>query len=311
MGLHSGQFCPGTNCPPIHGSGLFAIIRNVNAHNEQVERRTEIGEFLKTRRLAIQPEDVGLSRDSGRRRRAQGLRREEVAALAAISTDYYARIEQGRRGAPWPTLETIASALRLDQAGRDYLLELSMRPPAQPRQRKAQRASPHLLRLLDDLATIPALLLGRRMDVLGWNAMAAALMVTDFDQLPARQRNYVRMVFTDPAVRRLYPDWEQSGRLCVALLHMEVARDPHDPRLTELVGELSIQDVDFRRWWSDHQVAIRNRGVKRFNHPEVGEITLDWETLACVGDPDQQLITWSAEAGTTSHDRLMALRARH
>lgn len=278
-------------------------------YNEQVERRTEIGDFLKTRRLAIQPEDVGLSRDSGRRRRAQGLRREEVAELAAISTDYYARIEQGRRAAPWPTLETIAGALRLDQAGRDYLLELSMRPVSRPpRKSKAQRASPHLLRLLDDLATMPGLILGRRMDVLGWNAMAAALMVTDFARLPARQRNYARLVFTDPAVRRLYPDWEQTGRLCVALLHMEVARDPHDPRLAELVGELSIQDVDFRRWWSDHQVAIRNRGVKRFDHPRVGSLTLEWDTLACVGDPDQQLITWSAEAGTASHDRLAELR---
>ncbi|KAF0963176.1 helix-turn-helix domain-containing protein [Rhodococcus sp. T7] len=278
-------------------------------YNEQVERRTEIGDFLKTRRLAVQPEDVGLSRDSGRRRRAQGLRREEVAELAAISTDYYARIEQGRRAAPWPTLETIAGALRLDQAGRDYLLELSMRPPSRPpRKNKAQRASPHLLRLLDDLATMPALILGRRMDVLGWNAMAAALMVTDFAKLPTGQRNYVRLVFTDPAVRRLYPDWEQTGRLCVALLHMEVARDPHDPRLAELVGELSIQDVDFRRWWSDHQVAIRNRGVKRFDHPRVGSLTLEWDTLACVGDPDQQLITWSAEAGTASHDRLAELR---
>ena len=278
-------------------------------YNEQVERRTEIGDFLKTRRLAVQPEDVGLSRDSGRRRRTQGLRREEVAELAAISTDYYARIEQGRRAAPWPTLETIAGALRLDQAGRDYLLELSMRPPSRPpRKSKAQRASPHLLRLLDDLATMPALVLGRRMDVLGWNAMAAALMVTDFAKLPTRQRNYVRLVFTDPAVRRLYPDWEQTGRLCVALLHMEVARDPHDPRLAELVGELSIQDVDFRRWWSDHQVAIRNRGVKRFDHPRVGCLTLEWDTLAHVGDPDQQLITWSAEAGTASHDRLAELR---
>jgi hypothetical protein len=230
--------------------------------------------------------------------------------LAVISTDYYARIEQGRRGAPWQTLDSIANALRLDQAGRDYLLQLSMHPPARPRRGRAQRASPHLLRLLDDLATTPALLLGRRMDVLGWNPMAAALMVTDFAALPVRQRNYVRLVFTDPAVRRLYSDWEQTGRLCVALLHMEVARDPHDRRLTELVGELSIQDVDFRRWWTDHQVAIRNRGVKQFDHPDVGEITLDWDTLACVGDPDQQLITWSAKAGTTSHDRLMALRQR-
>jgi transcriptional regulator with XRE-family HTH domain len=281
----------------------------MNEYNKQVERRHEIGEFLKTRRLSLQPEDVGLSRDSNRRRRVPGLRREEVAALAAISTDYYARIEQGRREAPWPTLDTIASALHLDQAGRDYLLELSMRPLVRPLQRKAQRPSPHLLRLLDDLATMPAVLLGRRMDVLGWNAMATAFMATNFAQLPARQRNYVRLVFTDPSVRQLYVDWEKTGRLCVALLHMEVARDPQDPRLTELVGELSIQDVDFRRWWGDRQVAIRNRGVKRFNHPEVGELILDWDTLACVGDPDQQLITWSAKAGSISHDRLMSLRA--
>ncbi len=278
----------------------------MNDQNGAGEHLNQLGDFLKARRMEVQPKDVGLPNPSGRRR-AQGLRREEVAALAAISTDYYTRIEQGRRTAPWPTLDAIARVLRIDEAGRDYLVELATNPALRPRRRQAQRASDHLNRLIGDLKTIPALVLGRRMDVLAWNPMAASLMVTDFAQVPERQRNYVHILFTDPAVRALYRDWEGAGRVCVAQLHMEAARDPHDPRLAELVGELSLRDADFRRWWGDHLVAARSNGVKQFRHPIVGDLTLEWDTLTCASDPDQQLITWSARPGTTSHERLLSL----
>jgi len=272
----------------------------------EMDRRNQVGEFLKARRLELRPERAGLSVDLDPRRRVQGLRREEVAALASISPDYYARIEQGRRSAPWPTMDAIARALRLDEDGRDYLFELTAKDAAQPRQRRTQKVSPHSQRLLDGLTGIPALILGRRMDILAWNPLASALLA-DFEAIPERRRNYVRLVFTDPAMRILYPDWSQDARLCVSQLHMEVSRGPQDPRLTELVGELSVIDMDFRRWWSDHQVAVRSRGVKRFHHPLVGDLTLDWDTLSCAADPDQQLISWTAEQGSESHERLLAL----
>jgi transcriptional regulator with XRE-family HTH domain len=270
------------------------------------DRRNELGEFLRARRTEMRPERVGLPAPSDPRRRVQGLRREEVAALASISPDYYARIEQGRRGAPWATLDAIARALRLDEAGRDYLFELSAKDDERPRQRRAQKVAPHFARLLDDLRATPALILGRRMDILAWNRLAAALL-TDFDAIGERHRNYVRIIFTDPSMRDLYANWDHDARVCVAQLHMEIARDPHDSRLAELVGELSVLDADFRRWWSDHQVAVRSGGVKTFAHPLVGELTLGWDTLTCAGDPDQQLITWSAEPGTPSHQRLLQL----
>lgn len=270
------------------------------------DRRNELGKFLKARRQELRPEQVGLPASSDPRRRVKGLRREEVAALASISPDYYARIEQGRRGAPWPTLDTIARALRLDVAGREYLFELSEQDADRPRRRRAQKVPTHLRRLLEELTEIPALVLGRRMDILAWNPLAAAL-ITDFAAIPEDHRNYVRIVFTDPSVRTLYPHWDQNARLCVAQLHMEVARDPRDPRLAQLVGELSVLDTDFRRWWSDHQVAVRSRGVKDFHHPIVGDLTLDWDSLSSTDDPEQQLISWSAEPGSPSAERLQLL----
>ncbi|MFI5693248.1 helix-turn-helix domain-containing protein [Kribbella sp. NPDC051586] len=272
------------------------------------ERGNELGEFLKARRMELRPELAGLPKPSDPRRRVKGLRREEVAALAAISPDYYARIEQGRRGAPWSTLDAIARALRLDDAGREYLFGLSATDAARPRRRRSQKVPVQVQRLLDNLSGMPALVLGRRMDVLAWNQLAAAL-ITDFGGIPERHRNYIRVLFTDPDMRILYPRWEETARLCVAQLHMEVARDPREPRLAGLVGELSVLDADFRRWWSDHQVVVRSRGTKDFRHPVVGDLTLDWDTLTCAGDPDQQLISFSAEPGSPSHKGLSALAA--
>ncbi|MFF2316926.1 helix-turn-helix domain-containing protein [Arthrobacter sp. NPDC058097] len=270
------------------------------------ERRNEPGEFLKARRTALQPELIGLLTGPDPRRRVAGLRREEVAALASISPDYYTRIEQGRRSAPWSTLNTIAKVLHLDDASRDYLFELSAKNPAGSHQRRAQKVPSQMQRLLDDLTDVPAIILGRRMDILAWNPLAAAL-ITDFSTIPQRHRNYVRLTFTDPAMRDLYADWEQAARLCVGQLHMEVARDPRDPGLAELVGDLSVFDGDFRRWWGDYQVAVRSRGVKHFHHPIVGDLALDWATLTHADDPDQQLVFWSAEPGSPTHRRLRTL----
>ena len=301
-----GGFCPGTvlswdRIGPLTISALPArLVRmSTNAH------RAELGAFLKARRRELSPATVGLPQTEGRRRVA-GLRREEVALLASISSDYYTRLEQGRRQASQTVLETLAEVLRLDDDERSYMFDLAGKDASRPRRRPVQKVQPQLRRLLGDLTTTPAVVLGRRMDILAWNPMAAAL-ITDFDRIPEKQRNLVRLVFVDPAVRALYPDWKGVAHTGVAQLRMEAARDPHDTRLAALVGELSVQDADFRRWWGAHHVAVRGMGTKVFRHPLAGDLTLDWDTLVCASDPDQQLVTWTAEPGTPSHDGLRIL----
>ncbi|MYV97811.1 helix-turn-helix domain-containing protein [Streptomyces sp. SID3343] len=267
--------------------------------------RDELGAFLKARRMELTPAMVGLPQTGGRRR-VKGLRREEVALLASISTDYYTRLEQGRRQASQSVLESLTEVLRLDDDEREYVYGLAGKDEPRPRRVSAQKVQPRLRRLLDDLAGTPAMVLGRRMDVLAWNSMAAAL-ITDFGKVPEKQRNMVRLVFMDPAFRALYPDWKNVAHACVAQLRMEAARDPHDLRLAALVGELSVQDADFRRWWGAHHVAARGMGTKVYHHPVAGDLTLDWDTLTCATDPDQQLVTWTTEPGSPSHDGLRIL----
>ncbi|MFC9651139.1 MULTISPECIES: helix-turn-helix domain-containing protein [unclassified Streptomyces] len=265
----------------------------------------ELGEFLRARRAGLSPRTVGLP-DSGSPRRVPGLRREEVAQLAAISTDFYTRLEQGRIQASAPVLAALARVLHLDDDQRDYLFGLAGKDQKRPRRRALQKVQPQLRRLLDDLTATPAIVMGRRMDVLAWNALAAAL-VTDFGRIPERHRNYVRLVFTDPAMRTLYSDWETVARTCAAQLRMEAAKYPDDPRLAALVGELSVQDPQFRQWWAAHHVATLSVGTKTLHHPVAGDLTLDWDTLTASTDPDQQLVIWTAEAGTPSHDGLRIL----
>ena len=269
--------------------------------------RSELGDFLHARRGELSPDMVGLP-DTGNRRRVRGLRREEVAALASISTDFYTRLEQGRRRASEDVLTAIARVLRLSTDERDYVFELSGREQ-RPGRPSPQRAQPQLRRLLGDLATTPAVVLGRRTDILAWNPMAAALF-TDFGLLPAQNRNFVRLVFCDQSVRSLYPHWEHAARNGVAQLRREAARDPDDPELAALVDELSARDKDFQRWWTAHQVSLRDTGSNEVRHPVVGDLTLDWAALVCTADPDQQLFTWTAEPGTPSHDALRELASR-
>jgi transcriptional regulator with XRE-family HTH domain len=266
----------------------------------------ELGEFLKARRAELTPGDVGLP-DSPQARRVVGLRREEVALLGAISTDYYTRLEQGRIQASGPVLGELAQVLRLNEDQRAYLFQLAGKDLLQrPYRRARQKVQPQLRRLLDDLTTTPAFVMGRRTEILAWNAMAAAL-VADFGQIPEKRRSYIRLLFTDPAMRTLYPDWENVARMAVAQLRMEAARAPGDPRMNALVGELSTRDEQFRTWWAAHLVAGRGVGTKHLNHPVVGALTLDWDTLSCAVDPEQHLIVWTAEPGSTSDDGLRLL----
>jgi transcriptional regulator with XRE-family HTH domain len=270
-------------------------------------RSAELGAFLKARRRALHPEDLGLA--GGENRRVPGLRREEVADSAAISTDYYARIEQGRRTVSVEVLESIVRALRLDREEREYAIALAGRDPrggAEPAQQ--QRVLPALQILLDEITSAPALVLGPRMDILAWNTMAAALLL-DFAALEEHQRNYVWLVFNANEIRQLYVDWEDVGRRCVAQLRMDAVRDPDDPATARLVDELSIKHADFRHWWAAHEVATGAGGTKVLRHPVAGPLSLRWNTYTAEVEVEQhqRLVVWTAEAGSPSADALKLL----
>ncbi len=270
-----------------------------------VQRRPDgLGDFLKARRAQLTPREVGLP-EADMHRRVAGLRREEVAQLAAISVDYLTRLEQGRVPASASVLITLSRALRLDDDQQAYLYELAGKTPL-PRRRPAQKARPAMQRLLGQLTETPAVVLGRRLDILAWNDSATALY-TDFARLTARRRNYVRLLFTDPAVRALHVNWDHDARAVVAALRMEAAKDPGDPELAVLVGELSVQDADFRTWWATHQVTRTGYGTKHYRHPLVGDITLDCDTWDSPDGSGQRLMVLTAEPGTPSHERLRIL----
>jgi transcriptional regulator with XRE-family HTH domain len=265
----------------------------------------ELGDFLKARRAQLKPQEVGLP-DGGSARKVAGLRREEVAQLAAISVDYLTRLEQGRVQASVAVLVTLARALRLDDDQQTYLYELVGKTPIRPRRRPAQKLRPAMRRLLNQLTETPAIVFGRRFDILAWNALAAALYA-DFAQIPANRCNYVRLLFTDPGFRALHAHWEHDASTVVAALRMEAAKDPDDPELALLVGELAVQDPDFRTWWATHQVTGSGHGTKHYRHPIVGDLTLDCDTWNSPDGSGQRLMVLTAEPGTPSHDGLHML----
>ncbi|MRH90575.1 helix-turn-helix domain-containing protein [Nocardia sp. SYP-A9097] len=265
---------------------------------------SELGEFLKAKRASISPEDVGLPA-IGNPRRVRGLRREEVALLAAVSVDHYTRLEQGRVAAASENLLAgIARALRLNEEEHEYLRMLVRARPAR-RGQSAPEVSQALRDLLDTLPT-PAFVLGPRTDILAWNAAAAALFV-DFAEIPVQQRALVRLVFLDPRMRAVFTDWEAVAAEAVDRLRMAAARTPDDPRLTQLVGELSVHDADFRRWWAGHGVRAMAGGRKRMHHPVVGDLELDWQVLQVLSTTGQSLVTYTAPVGSPSHEALRIL----
>jgi transcriptional regulator with XRE-family HTH domain len=273
-----------------------------------MDSRTELGEFLRSRRAAVKPQDVGLQ-DYGRRR-VPGLRREELSMLAGVSVEHYTRIEQGRGvRASAQVLDAIASALSLSDAERAHLHDLAEpepEPTSRRRPRLQQRVAPGIVRLLGQLHDHPAFVLGRRMDVLAWNPLAAALL-GDFSRLEPRRRNMARLVFLDEETIALYPEWERVARETVAFLRRDSARDLEDPQLAELIGELSLKSESFRRWWNSREVRDKASGTKRFRHPVVGELELTYETLLPAGALDQALVMYTAEPGSRSYTALQLL----
>ncbi|MDR6688331.1 transcriptional regulator with XRE-family HTH domain [Arthrobacter sp. 1088] len=271
-----------------------------------LDARAEVGEFLRTRRARLKPEDVGLQ-SFGRFRRVPGLRREELAQLAGVSVAYYTRLEQGNgRHVSAEILDAIAGALRLSDAEHAHLTHL-VKPS---RKRKQAERTPQLrgtLRsLLDAMGDIPAVLVGRRAEILAWNRMAAAVF-GDWAELPAQERNWARQVFLRPEYRELFADWEDKAENVVAQLRMDAGSHPDDPRLAALVGELSVKSEVFRRLWATHDVKDRCFGVQRLRHPLVGELDLHVESFHPAGDHEVSLATYHAEPGSLSAEALRLL----
>ncbi|WP_405869739.1 MULTISPECIES: helix-turn-helix domain-containing protein [unclassified Streptomyces] len=272
-----------------------------------LDRRAELSEFLRTRRARLKPEDVGLP-DFGRHRRVPGLRREELAQLAGVSVAYYTRLEQGNgRNVSAEVLDSIARALRLTDAEQAHLTHL-----AKPKQHKkkpagrTQQVRGALRQLLDTMDGVPAYIVGRRSDILAWNRMAAAVF-GDWAELPVQERNWARLVFLRPEYRDLYLEWEQKAIDIVCALRMDAGCHPDDPRLSALVGELSVKSEDFRRLWATHDVKEKSHGIKRLRHPLVGELSLNFESFKVNDDRDQSLVVYHPEPGSPSADALRLL----
>lgn len=282
----------------VHGCGRM----------EGMDRAAEISAFLRSRRARLSPWELGLPFD-GRVRRVPGLRREEVARLAAMSSDYYMRIEQGRSGAvSLEIIDSLARALRLDTVERDHLLNLCGIGAAalHATSPEPQRVRQGLYDLLAVMDSVPAIILGRRTDVLASNRLARALM-TDFESLPATHRNYARFILLDPKARELYQDWEQVSAQITAMLHLDVGRFPDDRRLADLIDDLMAGCPEFTRFWDYQEVHEKDQGEIRFNHPVVGETVLHYQTLMIPGEADQSVCAYYGAPGSTSEAALARL----
>ncbi|MEU6375462.1 helix-turn-helix transcriptional regulator [Streptomyces sp. NPDC046909] len=254
--------------------------------SDRSPRRTELGEFLRAMRSRLQPVDVGLS--DGSRRRTPGLRRQEVAQLAAVSIDWYIRLEQGRVGTPGAAvLDAVAQALRLTPPERRHLHLIARgetpltRPPAAP-------VSDSLRVLLAGMPLIPAYIVDFRFDVLAHNNAAEALFGPNFGS--GDSANFAQLMFLPPQIRETQLDWVRVARETVGNLRANLARHPDDPRLREVIAELRARSTEFAGWWDDHMVQQRIHGWKRILHPVAGELTLCYDYLATPDDSDQCLV---------------------
>jgi hypothetical protein len=226
-----------------------------------------------------------------------------------VSTDYYARLEQGRRILPSAAVvDALGRALDLDAAGRAHLADLvgTSRTSAGLRSRPVQRLRPGVHQLIEALDGEPALVLGRRSDVLAQNRMAKALF-TDFERKPATERNYARWMFLDPEARELFVDWESQARATVENLRLEAGNDPADRATAELIADLREHSPAFGTWWDEHRVYQRTHGSKELRHPVVGDLTVEYETLTMPGDPHTTLFIYTAEPNSPSSRALSLL----
>jgi transcriptional regulator with XRE-family HTH domain len=272
----------------------------------EVNTRTEVREFLASRRARLTPEQVGLP-VYGLTRRVGGLRREEVALLAGVSVDYYNRVERGNlKGVSQSVLNALARALQLDEAERAHLFDLASTANTTVGTQRSrplrQKVRPGVQGVLDAL-TGPAWVRNHRLDILAANSLARALYSSAFDD-PARPPNTARFAFLDVCARTFYRDWDHTATDIVGVLRAEAGRNPFDKGLTDLVGELRGRSPDFRTRWAAHNVHFHRGGNKSLHHPVVGDLDLSYETLEFPSDPGLTLLVYAAEPESASQHAL-------
>ena len=275
-----------------------------------MDNRTEIRDFLSSRRAKITPEQAGLPAYGGRRR-VPGLRREEVALLAGVSVDYYTRLERGDlKGASDSVLDAVASALRLDEPERAHLNNLARAANSAQRVRRRrplhEGLRPTIQRILDAMTGAPAYVRNGRRDILAANRLGYALY-SELYLDPARPVNVARFVFLNPRARTFFLDWTSAANDMVAALRAEAGKNPYDRELSVLVGELSTRSEEFATRWAAQNVRFHRSGFKQIRHPIVGDLQLSYEAMDLPADPGLSLIVYSAEPGSTTDDALNLL----
>ncbi|TFD08974.1 MULTISPECIES: helix-turn-helix transcriptional regulator [unclassified Cryobacterium] len=274
---------------------------------------TELGEFLRIRRSGLQPEDVGLQNYGVRR--VPGLRREELAMLAGVSITYYTRLEQGlSSNASESVLEAITRALQLNEAERSHLMDLAK--PTRTKRRsgaKPDKARPGTLRLIESMSSMPAVVLGRRSEVLAWNSLGHKLVGSHLDfespHCPADRPNMTRMLFLDAHTRELYASWCEEATRAVSSLRLLAGRFDDDLDLISLVGELTVKSPEFAKLWAKHPVENCMSGLKYFQHPSVGSMELDFEVLTSPDESGHRILMYTAEPDSPSAAALQLLQS--
>jgi transcriptional regulator with XRE-family HTH domain len=285
------------------------------AYGGVVDNRSEIREFLTSRRARISPDEVGIPAYGDRR--VAGLRRGEVAVMAGVSVEYYTRLERGNlRGVSDSVLDAVARALRLDDTERAHLSDLARVANASTAVRAGKRPASDAVRtgvrqLLAGMTMIPAFVRNNRFDILAVNdlgrALYAPLFTTSLTGPPHAPVNTVRFIFLDARAEYFYRDWGRVAADSVGALRVQAGRNPYDRDLSNLIGELATRSDDFRVRWGAHEVYVHGSAVKRFNHPAIGAIELAVEAMPLAGDAEQTLIAYSAEPGSPNEDALRLL----
>ncbi|OBB92245.1 helix-turn-helix domain-containing protein [Mycolicibacterium peregrinum] len=263
----------------------------------------DIREFLMSRRAKITPEQVGLA--PGVRRRVPGLRREEAAQLAGVSTEYYTQIERGNvAGVSDEVLQAVSLALRLTDDETVHFFNLARaaagtRPPARAKRAAVRRLPEGVQALIDSMTNSPAIVMDGNLDILAANALGRALYSPLFDRTVGRP-NFARFIFFDSCAAQVFPEWDRTADEAVALLQAEAARDPHSAAITQIIGELATQSVEFRTRWAAHNVTAHRHGVKTFGHPEFGELTLTYNVFEVAAAPGLSVVGYTAEPNSPS-----------
>jgi transcriptional regulator with XRE-family HTH domain len=271
---------------------------------------TELGRFLRAHRARVTPEQAGLKAGPGLRR-TPGLRREELATLAGVSIDYYTRLERGKESHPSPSVvDALARGLLLDEHAHEHLRDLvvcAARPAAsEPPPAPTSSVGPGITLLLESLRPHPAVVVSRTMDLLAWNPGGLRLFV-GMEQWPVEKRNVARWVFLNPGARTVFDHWDEQIRACVGRLRALAGTDPDAPDLVGLVDELLAESPEFAQLWDRYDVRAHTHGSKIFHLPDVGTLTLEYQSMQLEGFPGHRLVAHYADPGTPDHDKMVLL----